>query len=61
MTCFGVPTALAGKRMQGSPAERRDSAVDPKIGRRLINDNRLYAGVLRGEPLVAEVPVRGLA
>ena len=44
----------------GCPAERRDSAVDLEIARRLINDDRLYASLLRREPLVAEVPVQAV-
>jgi carboxyl-terminal processing protease len=42
----------------GCPAERREIAVDLEIARRLINDDRLYASLLRREPLVAEVPVQ---
>jgi hypothetical protein len=41
----------------GCPAERREIAVDMEIARRLINDDRLYASLLRREPLVAEIPV----
>ena len=45
----------------GCPAEeRRDSAVDLEIARRLINDHRLYASLLRRQPLVAEVPLRAV-
>jgi hypothetical protein len=45
----------------GCPAEeRRDSAVDLEIARRLINDHRLYADLQRRRPLVAELPVRAV-
>jgi carboxyl-terminal processing protease len=44
----------------GCPAERRESAVDMEVARRLINDDRLYASIRRREPLVAEVPVQAV-
>jgi carboxyl-terminal processing protease len=44
----------------GCPAERRESAVDMEVARRLINDERLYASIRRRESLVAEIPVQAV-